>query len=238
MVEFRAVRYIAPCQIEWAKSVSPAAWRCTGAWWALTSQRNTHFLVLLFFSCGLHLCLSSFPSSESRVAHYALREEWKWHLAKDPLLGLVKVAVDLWPCNMEERGFKRWLVTSHDCFSLRVPWHRSYLCMLWHWLYLPTRCNFWFSTQVLRGSKHRGTHLCLCQLRPSGLSWKAELWLLVIVIVCNFHKSSSETAHPQILCSPRTAVNSGGSPDPILSPKNSKQQKVLALHGVALCPIS
>lgn len=96
------------------KSVSAAAWRRPGAGWALTSQRNTHFPALLF-PCGLHLFLSSFPSSESRVACDALREECKWPLGKDPVFGFGEschgsVALQ------QERGFKRWLVTSHDCF--------------------------------------------------------------------------------------------------------------------------
>lgn len=62
--------------------------------------------------------------------------------------------------------------------------------------------------------------------------------MLVIVIVCNFHKSSSETAHPPDRVQSMYCSKCRGSPDPILSPKNSKQQNVLTLHGAALCPIS
>lgn len=50
MAALCSVHYIALCCMEWAmyKSVSPGSWRSTGACWALTSQRNTPFLALVF----------------------------------------------------------------------------------------------------------------------------------------------------------------------------------------------
>lgn len=102
-----------------------------------------------------------------------------------PLLCLVKIVMDLWLSSMEESAFTRGLVTSHDCFSL---------CGVWHWLYLPIWCNFWFLPQIPREGNSQRT--LLCQLLPSHLSWRFELSMLVIVIACDFHESSLQTARP------------------------------------------
>lgn len=120
---------------------------------------------------------------------------------KIPLLCLENIVMDLWLSSMEESAFTRGLVTSRDCFSL---------CGVWHWLYLPIWCNFWFLPQIPREGNSQRT--LLCQLLPSHLSWRFELSMLVIVIVCDFLRAPLRLPVPQTTCTPYIAVNAGEGP--------------------------